>query len=333
LISENRLREIEKYNKENGDELTCREYKINLETLNRYLRRIKESTRVLPEINGLMAAEHVDFENEILPYLEKIGQRAGSKNQEEASQEIIMPNEPFCIVLLSDIHGGGKIDYTKLKNDLDIIQQTDGMYVMVAGDQTDNFFASKLAWIQKEQPTTADMELRFIRWFFEKLKNSLLLIVMGNHDNWMSKMAGIEFTRELLKDVTALYDKHQIFFTLKWSGFKQKWLIRHKWRHSSVYNPTHGIEVGWERVGLNYDVAVGAHTHIATLHREFIRQNKKRHAILLGTYKIRDNFAREIGFPKSYGSGSAAIVYNTDGSFQFCENLIEAKNYLEFIRH
>lgn len=282
-----------------------------------------------PTIEGIGAEERTDFEGEIMPYLKKIGEKAKIKTELEKNQVITMPNRPFAIALLSDIHGGAKTDYVALEKDLNIIDSTEDMYVGNAGDDTDNFVIGKLQWVQREQPTTLDMETRFLEYLVRKLDPSLLFWASGNHNNWTKKVAGIDFLRGLLQNVKCLYDPAQIAFTLKWGKHEQRWLVRHKWRYTSIFNPTHGLEVGWERLGGDYDVAVGGHTHIATLCREFIKDSKKRYALLLGTYKLRDNFASECGFARSYGTGSGAMVYNTDGRVFWCDDLETARDLLK----
>ncbi len=271
----------------------------------------------------------MNFEGDIMPYLKKIGERAKQKNLDEANQSITMPNKPFAVAILSDIHAGGKADYAAIESDINIITSTDGMYVGNLGDDTDNFINTKLQWIQKAQPTTFDMETRFLEWLFKKLSGNILFWVSGNHNNWTSKSSGIDLIREGLMNTHCLYDTSQIFFTLKWGDNEQKWLVRHKWKFSSILNPTHGIEVGWERVGLNFDVGCAGHTHIATLCRPFVREGKKRFAVLISTYKIRDNFARECGFANSVGNGSGAFVYHPDGRTFWCEDLATARDLLQ----
>jgi hypothetical protein len=327
LATDERINKILAFCNDNGEPETLTKYKINVETLHRYQR--EKRRRETPIIKGITAEERTDFEGDIMPYLKKIGERAKAKNLAEASQVITMPNRPFAIAILSDIHAGGKADYASIESDVNIITQTEDMYVGNLGDDTDNFISAKLQWIQKSQPTSMDMETRFLEWLFKKLSGNILFWVSGNHNNWTSKASGIDFIREGLKGTHCLYDAAQIYFTLQWGDHSQKWLARHKWKYSSILNPTHGIEVGWERVGLNFDVGCAGHTHIATLCRPFVREEKKRFAVLLGTYKIRDNFARECGYANSFGNGSGAFVYHPDGRTFWCEDLGTARDLLK----
>lgn len=293
----------------------------------------KEVALQCPEIEGITAEENVDFEKEIMPYLEKIGQRALGKNQRERTQKIKVKGfAPFAIVMLSDVHGGGKTDYTKLREDIDIIRNEERMYAILAGDETDNFIMGKLMSIQKEQPTTFDMEFRFLKWYLESLQDSLIAVCSGNHNNWSRKLSGIDTMRELLQGVPSLYDTDQVVFDLEYfGGMAHKYMVRHKYRHSSIFNPTHGQEVFWERGGVDFDVSIGGHTHVATLCRPFVKHDKKRFAVLLGTYKVRDGYQREIGFAPTYSKsrGSGALVYHPDGRDpMWCDDLSTARDLL-----
>ena len=283
-----------------------------------------------PEINGVKPEHHVDFENEILPFMVKVGKRAMEKNEKEKNASIsIRGSQPFAIAIMSDVHGGGKTDYEAIKNDVDIIRETEDMWAILAGDLTDNFIIGKLQSIQKEQPLPLNYEQRFVKWFLDALKSSLIAFVSGNHDNWTKKVAAFDVLRSILDGVDCLFDSNQVMFNLNYFGQTQRWLVRHKFKHNSIFNPTHGIEVAWERMGMDFDVAIAGHTHIATLHRPFIKHDKLRHAILLGTYKVRDEFATEIGFAKSYGRGSGALVYHPDGRNPlWCPDLKTARDIL-----
>ncbi len=265
-----------------------------------------------PIIEGITADENTDFEKEILPYLMHIGDKAKDKTEKEKEQIIDMGDKPFAIAILSDVHGGAKADYKAIKDDLDIIESNDRLFAITAGDLTDNYIIGKLQSIQKHQSTTFDMETRFLRWFFEKLKGSLIAVCSGNHDNWTTKLTAIDPTKELIKGVKCLYDSTQVQFTLKYGKYKHKYMVRHKYKHSSIFNPSHGMEVFWERGTNEYDVAIAGHTHIATLCRPFIKHDKERFAVLLGTYKMRDEFGRECGFADTHSesTGSGAMCYN-----------------------
>ena len=280
---------------------------------------------------GTIPEHNVDIED-IRPYLNMIGDRATTKNAVQSSQEIILPNKPVAIAMFGDQHFGGKCDYRRLLADADLVAGTPNMFVIQGGDVADNYIIGKLIAVQKQQATTYDMELRAAIWWVQRVAPSMIVWCGGNHESWTRKVSGIDFWRTKLEHCKCLYDPNQIRFTLKHCGYSWEWMVRHKWRHSSVFNPTHGIEVGYDRVA-PFDIGVGFHTHVATLCRPFIRDGKVRYATLIGTYKLRDEYARELGFPNTApNGGSGAYVFPGDGRAIWEDDLQTAAEILNMYR-
>jgi predicted MPP superfamily phosphohydrolase len=286
------------------------------------------------ETIGIGTKEFHDFEKDILPYLKNIGERAKEKNESQGHQQIKISGDAFAIVMLSDIHGGAKSDYAQIEHDIKIIRDTPDMYCILAGDLTDNFIIGKLQALQKFQSTTFDDEMRFLEWMINILEGSLIAFVSGNHDNWTKKIAAYDILKKLLKNTPCLFDNNEVRFKLKGDHFSEDWLIRHKMKWSSIFNPTHGGEVMWERGEKPFDVVLSGHTHIASLYREFIKHDVKRASILLGTYKLRDEYQVECGFGKTHSNsrGSGALVYDSNGNRHWCDNVIEAVKYLDYLK-
>jgi len=273
--------------------------------------------------------EHDVSIEDIRDYLNTLTDRAKVKNEKQNNQMITLPNKPCAVALFGDEHFGGKCDYRRLLADADIVAETPNMFAIQVGDVADNFIIGKLQAVQKQQPTTFDQELRAAIWWVDRIAPSVIAWCGGNHESWTRKVAGIDFWRTRLQNCVCLYDPHQICFTLHHGEASWEVMVRHKWRHGSVFNVTHGIEVGWERVG-NFDIGIGAHTHIATLCRPFIRDNKRRFAVLIGTYKLRDEYARELGFPNTApGGGNGAFVFLPGGRLIWENDLQTAADMLK----
>jgi predicted phosphodiesterase/DNA-directed RNA polymerase subunit RPC12/RpoP len=288
----------------------------------------------VPTIKGVTATVHHDFERDILPYLKKIGKRAAEKNNIERNQTIQMPSGPFAISMMSDIHGGAKSDYDAIERDIKTVRDTEDMFCVLAGDLTDNFIIGKLANLQKFQSTTFDDEIRFIEWFINTLKSSLIAFVSGNHDNWTKKLSAVDHLKTLMDGVPCLFDNNQVRFRLEQNGETEQWLVRHKFKYSSIFNPTHGMQVTWERGEQPYDVVLGGHTHIASLCNEFIKHDKKRFAVLLGTYKLRDEYGVELGYAHTHSdtAGSGCFVYDGHGEKIWCDTIQKAVKLLDYYK-
>lgn len=281
---------------------------------------------------GTIPKHDVDI-TDLLPYFNKIADRATAKNERQQNQAITLPPAPCAVALFGDQHFGGKCDYPRLHADAELVATTPNMYAVQVGDVADNFIIGKLVAIQKQQATTFDQEARFAIWWVRRIGPSMLAWCGGNHESWTRKVSGIDFWRTALQDCLCLYDPHQIRFKLCQGDHSWQVMIRHKWRHSSIFNATHGIEVGWERVS-SFDIGVGAHTHVATLCRPFVREGIRRYAVLLGTYKLRDEYARELGFAQTApdSNGSGAFVFPGDGRAIWEDDLRTAAEILNMYR-
>ena len=257
--------------------------------------------------------------------VEKIAER-------RSEQRITIPgDQPFGLAFLSDLHFGNMwTDYRQARKDADLVRDTEGLYAIFTGDGIDNWITGKLMSLQRDQVIPFDHEVRLFKDWLSRLKQSLLVTVSGNHENWTKRLAGFDFVREYLKGTRALYDRHEVVFTLILGDAQWVVKVRHKWRWGSVFNPTHGIEVGWERTG-HFDIGVGGHTHIGTLIRPFLRDGTKRYAVLVGTYKT-GGYGRELGLAKPYGRGAAALIFYPDGRLFATEDLQTAIEFLSCLR-
>lgn len=293
---------------------------------------VVEQNEDQPTIEGVYAEKEIDVRSiwSTLITQQKVIQERQDKRKH---QYIRLPNKPVAIALLSDLHlGNAGTDYASIQRDAEIIRDTEGMFAGFHGDGTDNWVVSKLVPLQHKQPVTLDNELLIFRDWTETIAHKLLWWVDGNHDNWTSKLVGISQAQSLLEGCRVLYDHQQCVFTLHHGEYTKRVIVRHKWRFGSVYNPTHGLEVGWDRGDIDYDWAIGGHTHIGTYCRPFHRHGKKRYAILTGTYKMYDGFGEEIGLPAPKDSGCGAFVLPGDGRQIWFEELTAAADYLKYLR-
>lgn len=263
----------------------------------------------------------------------KLAQKRGSVlSKKRQNQVIVLPgNLPAGIAVISDLHlGGPGVDYAAADRDADIVANTEGLYGSSHGDWFDNWIIGRLTALQRHQVLTFDEEFALFEHFIKRIDP--LWLVSGNHENWTHKVAGYDRVRECLKGTRVLYDRHEIAFTLQLGKATWKVKVRHKWRGTSVFNDTHGIEVGWQRGTSEFDIGIGGHTHRATLIRPFIRHHEKKYAILTGTYTLEDEYGRELGFAQSHGSGCGAIIFFPDGRMFACEDLPTAAEFLTFAR-
>lgn len=285
-----------------------------------------------PIIEGVTAAQATNPAN-IWQFAIEAQKVVFEKQERRGRQAISLPDEPVAIAFLSDLHiGSAGTDYEAVRADAQMVRDTPGMYAIFHGDGMDNFIIGKLQAIQRGQALGFDAERLLFEDWINMVAPKLIAWVEGNHDLWSEKLVGINPNRKHLDDVRMLWDRHQCVFDLHHCGFTRKVKIRHKWKYGSVFNPTHGLQVGWERGDDPYDIAVGGHTHRGTMCHAFYRHGQIRHAILTGTYKTYDDYGAELGYPRPTNKGCGALVLDVDGSQMFMDNLATAAKFLAFLR-
>jgi predicted MPP superfamily phosphohydrolase len=286
-----------------------------------------------PQISGVSASTDTrEFEE-----LVAIGQKAYNMVKQQAvakkSQQIDLGKLPTGIAFLSDLHfGNAGTDYESILTDTNLINDTPGMYAAFHGDGIDNWIVGKLQAIQRGQAFSHADEISLFRSWLRKIHQKLLLVVSGNHDNWTKKISGLDLIPELLGETHVLYDPFESRVTVRCGTGAWDVLIRHQWKYSSIFNPTHGIEVGHDRMTNTFDIGVGGHTHIGTLMRPFFRHGKTKLAVLTGAYKRFDSFSKEIGYAETVSSGCGAIIFFPDGRLWYSPDLKAACDYLTYLR-
>jgi len=271
---------------------------------------------------------------------DKIWETAAASHKEykeiadhKKKQYIHLEAKPTGIAFLSDLHiGNVGTDYAAILKDTKLIQSTPGMYAVFHGDGIDNWIVSKLQGLQRNQTVSFYSEIAMFRRWLELIHEKLLLVVSGNHDNWTQKLSGIDIIPTLLGQTHVIYDPFEARVTVTCGNAQWDMLVRHKWKHSSIFNPTHGIEVGFDRLTAPFDIGVGGHTHIGTLLRPFIKHNKERLAVLTGAYKQIDQFSKEIGYAETASTGCGAVIFLPDGKLWYNSDLQAACDYLKYLR-
>ncbi len=130
-----------------------------------------------------------------------------------------------------------------------------------------------------------------------------------------------------------LYDQDDSLITVRVAGVQWRGRLRHKWMGNSIYNPTHGIERAhkWDQ---NFDFGVAGHTHVSGLARQFNAAGRDGLAVLCGSYKRVDHFARQVGFAKPNLSAAVTIIFDpTTQTMTGYNDLNLAVNVLRALRN
>ena len=282
------------------------------------------------EVVGITAAEKPDVDAIYQRAVERWHQEA-ELEQRRRKQVIRFDDGPVAIVAVGDLHfGADGTDYPRAFREAEIIRDTPGMYAIMAGDAVDNFIMGRLIALNIHGHITVDEGwVLFTRWI-EVIHEKLLLVVGGNHDNWTWALAGIDYIREKTAEhaPATIYDKDDARVTIQVGDVRWPGRIRHKWLGKSIYNATHGIERA-ARFDQDFVWGIGAHDHRCGVARGFKAAGRSCMAVMCGTYKRIDDYARQGGYPMANESTAIATVFDPEsGSMTGFESLEFAAEFM-----
>jgi hypothetical protein len=296
----------------------------------RYYRH-KDRDSTGPEIVGFLAGDAVRYDtDDAIERAKNEWKKAQGIKHKKENQIVSFSDAPVCLVAMADVHAGGHgVDYERLFSEAEIISKTPGMYVILAGDLLDQFIIGSLRNIKFHTRFSQSDEWAIVYGLLELISHKIIVSVAGNHDNWSSYLIGVDYFATVMASVNKniLYDQHDCLFTLIVNGYEWKIRVRHKWRGTSMYNDTHGIEKAakWDQ---DFDIGIGAHTHASGLARPFNRAGEDAWAILCGSYKREDDFARRHGFPRPNNATAVPLAFSKGGTVISFQTIADARDYM-----
>lgn len=241
---------------------------------------------------------------------------------------------PIALVFMADLHlGASGTDYPRLFREAELVAKMPNTYLCTNGDLLNNFILPKLVHARRNDHTTIPEEWALVRRFLRIVSGKLILCVSGNHEKWTNllDMAG-DYFADVLKSVKdrkpIIYDADDAIVRVSVGKADYVLRMRHAWHNSSIYNVTHGIE-RLQKFDQNFIIGVGAHSHASGVCRGFNAANGvSGMAILCGTYKRFDPFAREKGFPQPNGSTAQTLILHDNGHMLGVEWLADANEIM-----
>ena len=283
-----------------------------------------------PDVSGATAETSFDPERAI----EEQDRRFRDKHrraQKKKRQTIRFATGPIMLAMLGDQHiGNAGTDVRRIFDEQETILQTPGAFAWQMGDVVDNMIVGKLKQ-QNMKPSAPVWESwQLAQEYMSRWEDRMVAFVGGNHGAWTMQQTQIDYRRDICPD-GVLYDGDDIRADVTVGSAQYEIWARHKWRGSSIYNPTHGMERAMRFQDPDPDIYVGAHTHEGSMYREVVHEGRRKAAIQLGTYKIHDDYAREQGYPGGDGSTACALILHDDGSMHGMADLKAAKRYMQAI--
>ena len=244
---------------------------------------------------------------EILEYRMKKFDRKQEYEERRQLIDVELPTSgPFGILHFGDPHvDDDGTDLRKLKHDIDLVKNTDGLYAANIGDTRNNWIG-RLARLYSEQGTSAKEALILADWFLRQLKGKWAYIIGGNHDAW----SGVDDPLEWISSqINSLYESSEARVRV-YGGSGEAVIInaRHDFKGSSQWNTAHPVMKA-SMLGVRDDIFICGHKHQCGYGvNKSPDDGRICHCLQISSYKIYDRYAREKGFRDQHISPCAVTV-------------------------
>lgn len=281
--------------------------------------RDKESKKLVGETNdngifetvGVTASERVD-EAEVYKRAVAEYKATATLAMQRASQSIKFCGDVACIVFLADQHlGDAGTDIELAFEEAELAASMPNTAIVTVGDLINQFVIEKLRHVRDKARMSVADEWVLARLYMRTIAPRWALAVAGNHDLWADLLTGVDWHRDEVAKISpqVIYDAHDCMVDVSVGDSTFTGRIRHQWRGNSVLNDTAGIERS-AKLDKSFDFGVGGHTHRGGLARDFTVDGRNALAVLCGSYKRIDSFARMIGVPAANTSTAVAIIFD-----------------------
>lgn len=177
---------------------------------------------------------------------------------------------------MADLHiGDSQCDYKLIMERIEHIKNTKNAYCILDGDLMDTAIASSIGdtYAANLQPME---QLKHCVKIFEPIKDKILAVLPGNHENRVYKSDGID-TTELMCSQLGILDRYSLTTALLFIRFGET-KHRHRRQLYTIYC-THGSGGGRKEGGkvnrladlasiVDADIYIHAHTHLPLIFKE-----------------------------------------------------------------
>jgi len=245
----------------------------------------------------------------------------------------IKSTKPVGVCFMGDPHVDNPgCNWPLLKRDIDILENTEGMYAVNIGDLTDNW-VGRLIKLYADQEMSKKQAWKLAKYLIRDAKIKWLCHILGNHDMWNDGPYLIKANAHPIVPVEEWQSRFQLVFP---NETRIRVHVAHDFPGSSIWNSMHGPQKA-SMLLEEADIYACGHKHNWAINES---ENSQRDfvywLIRARGYKSIDHYADQRGYgSQRYGSSIVAIIDpNATGpsKVRCIPDLQEAAEYLTWKR-
>ena len=237
--------------------------------------------------------------------------------------------KPFGVAYCGDWHvGHDGVDYDLLDHDLKMIRDTEGLYMIGAGDYREN--AIKHQGSHFGEIIQPGMQDKIVVKYMTDLRDKTLALLQGCHDTWEATQTDRSLMETLCDVSHAVHLWHGGEITLKVQDEEYLLKCRHKFRFESSLNPDNAMRRLMEVFG-PCDVASVAHLHNP---HSTMRHLMGQYRIMVrsGSVKVWDSHGQQGGYGKGKPGVPVVIFYPNEHRMMNFTHLRDGVEVLNALR-
>jgi len=240
---------------------------------------------------------------------------------------------PIGIWAMGDTHiGSDGVNYWDLKNMIDMLVEEDGLYGVINGDVIDGFVANSPDTGRFAQNMRPRFQKRLAKHVCEILSGRIIALVGGQHEFFSSRLDDFDMAGYLATHGNAIYLGPGGTLDLHFAdtGISYSLGAWHKYKGNSIYDETAGAKRLYREHG-PFDVTMVADKHSPAASME-IRNGAMRAFMRGGTWKLRDDYSKSLGFTNSAVSVPMVILWPDEKHYWTTIDVDEGISYLRELR-
>lgn len=250
---------------------------------------------------------------------------------ERLLQVTVDDDRPIGVSFVSDQHirQSGPIQLPAMRQDAELIAQTDGLFAMLGGDGVDNHIKHRSAMVGGGSKVAEEWRLydHYLGMFREKP----LAVISGNHDDWTRDEAGVDMVAALAAKNRLHYAPDEVRLDLTLQGEVYRIGLRHQYRYNSSFNLIHAVKRWWEMGDDPFDIGVLCHHHEPAI-EPFTKHGRTVWGARPGSYQVNSSYGRRYGFNNTRPTCPTFILFPDTFEIVGYLDVWQAANYLTYLR-
>lgn len=256
-----------------------------------------------------------------------------SRIEQDEAAFVVKDNAPIAIAAFGDTHiGADGVNYFDLQTSFDLLEKEPGLYGIINGDMIDGFVSHCPDTGRFGEVIRPKFQKRLAKHVCEKLRGKLLAYNGGQHEFFSSRLDDFDLAEYLALHGDAVYlgPGGTMYLCMEATGLEYSIGCWHEYPGNSMYDNTAGAKRLYRDHG-PFDITMVADKHSPAVSME-IRNGSMKTFMRGGTWKLRDDYSKSLGYTDSAVAVPMVIVWPAEKRYWTTIDLDEGISYLRAVR-